>query len=177
MNNDKESLNRVSGGSGKGFDKVEIFHPNAHKQALEVDENFSAPDALLKAQSLANLLDTSVKVPFVNFKVGLDSLVGLIPGIGDVVMLFASMRVVHLGHKLGVPKGLKYKMAINAVLDYLLGFIPIIGDIADMFFKANKRNVRIMEMWWVSENKDKIDLLAKRKLEAWQKEQDELQNT
>lgn len=140
---------------------------------IEIDENFKAPDDLLKAQSLANLLDTAVKVPFINFRVGLDFLIGLIPGIGDLVMLFASLRIVRLGHNIGLPNALKYKMLRNAILDYGLGFVPILGDIVDMFFKANLRNVRIMETWWVSQNKEQIDALAKRQLDAWHQQQKE----
>jgi hypothetical protein len=140
---------------------------------LEIDENFKAPDELLQAQSLANLLDTLVKLPFINFRVGLDFLIGLIPGIGDSVMLIASLRVIYLGHKLGVPNALKYKMVRNSLIDYCLGFVPILGDIVDLFFKANVRNVRIIEAWWVAENKTQIDALAKRQLDAWHKQQDE----
>ena len=139
---------------------------------VEIDENFKAPSELLKAQSLGNLLDTAVKLPFIKFRVGLDFLVGLIPVVGDTVMLAASMRIVHLGHKMGLPNPLKYKMIRNAIFDYGLGFVPILGDIVDMFFKANQKNVRIMETWWVSQNKVQIDALAKRELDAWQKEHD-----
>lgn len=138
----------------------------------EVDDNFRAPDALLKAQSLANLLDTAVKLPFINFRVGLDFLVGLIPGIGDTIMLLASLRIVYWGHQIGLPRALKYKMLRNSIIDYGLGFIPIIGDLVDLFFKANQRNVRIMETWWVAQNKTQIDALAKRQFDQWQKQQD-----
>ena len=53
-----------------------------------------APPALLKAQKLANLLDTAIKLPFIPIKIGLDSIVGLIPGAGDALMLFVSLRIV-----------------------------------------------------------------------------------
>ncbi len=139
---------------------------------LVVNNDFRAPDELLKAQSLANLLDSAVKIPFIKFRVGLDSLVGLIPGIGDTVMLLASLRIVRLANKMGVPKALQVKMLRNATVDYGLGFIPIVGDIADMFYKANRSNVRIMEKWWVSENKAQIDALAKQQLNDWQSQQD-----
>ena len=151
-------------------DEVSQYIPN---ETVEVDENFKAPDELLKAQSLANLLDTAVKLPFINFRVGLDSLVGLIPGIGDTIMLMASLRILYLGNKMNVPKPLQKKMLINSLIDYGLGFFPIVGDIIDLFFKANQRNVRIIEQWWVAENKDKIDALAKKQYEEWQKAQDQ----
>lgn len=150
--------------------EVRTYEPETNK-FVEIDENFKAPQALLQAQSLANTLDTAIKLPFINFRVGLDSLIGLIPGIGDSVMLVASLRIIHLGHQLGLPRALKFSMAKNALIDYALGFVPIIGDIVDMFFKANLRNVRIMEKWWVSQNKAQIDALTKRELDAWEKRQ------
>ena len=138
---------------------------------IEVDEDFAAPKALLKAQSLANTLDTAVKIPFIGLRVGLDSLVGLIPGIGDTIMLLASIRIIYLGHKLGVPSDLRTIMIRNSLIDYGLGFVPVLGDIVDIFFKANLRNVRIMEKWWVSQNKDKIDALTQQRIKAWEGEQ------
>lgn len=148
--------------------KTSVWMPNAqHNELVEVDDDFCAPDELLQAQALGNLLDTAVKIPVIGIRVGLDFLVGLIPGIGDALMLLASLRIVYLGHRLGLPKALRKKMVINALVDFGLGFVPVVGDIVDLFFKANQRNVRIMETWWVSENKDKIDALAKRQLEAW----------
>lgn len=153
---------------------VELYQPtDTQVSRVVVDENFSAPDELLQAQSLANTLDTAVRLPFIGLRVGLDFLIGLIPGIGDSIMLLASMRIVYLGHKLKVPKAIKLRMLRNALFDYALGFIPIVGDIIDLFFKANQRNVRLIEQWWVSEHKEQIDALAQLQLEQWQKAQDE----
>lgn len=153
--------------------EVQTYQPLQEVEPeVVLDKNFKAPSELLQAQSLANLLDTAIKIPFINFRVGLDFLIGLIPGVGDIIMLFASLRIVYLGAKIGLPSGLRYKMIRNCIIDYGLGFVPILGDVVDMFFKANLRNVRIMETWWVSENKAQIDALAKHQLDAWQKEQD-----
>nr|WP_136251197.1 DUF4112 domain-containing protein [Ningiella ruwaisensis] len=140
-----------------------------HESASE--NAFTAPSELLQAQSLGNLLDTAVRIPVIGIKVGLDSLVGLIPGIGDGLMLLASLRIVYLGHKLGVPKALKTKMLRNCVIDFLLGFVPVIGDIVDIFFKANQRNVRIIETWWVKENKAQIDKMREQMVKDWEKRQ------
>ncbi|NVK54113.1 MAG: DUF4112 domain-containing protein [Alteromonadaceae bacterium] len=128
----------------------------------------TAPKALLKAQKLANLLDTSIKLPFINFRIGADALVGLIPGIGDVLMLLVSLRIVMLGKKLGLPKGQLKVMVRNCVMDFGLGFIPVVGDIVDFFYKANQANVRIMEKYWVSNNKAAIDKNTQQKLNEWE---------
>ncbi|AGP79443.1 hypothetical protein I633_19335 [Alteromonas mediterranea 615] len=129
-----------------------------------------APKALLKAQKLANLLDTAVKLPFISIRIGLDSIVGLIPGAGDALMLFVSLRIVWLGKSLGMPKALVAQMVKNSALDFGLGFIPFIGDIVDVFYKANQKNVRIMERWWISENKANVDAATKAKLAQWEEE-------
>ena len=63
-----------------------------------------APEPLLRAQNIANILDMAVKIPFIGIRVGLDFLIGLIPVVGDATMLLASLRIVHLGRKLGVPR-------------------------------------------------------------------------
>lgn len=131
----------------------------------------TAPAELLKAQKLANRLDTAFKLPFIPFRIGLDAIIGLIPGLGDAVMLVAALRIVYLGKKMGLPPGLVKVMLRNALLDFGLGFIPLVGDIVDFFYKANQANVRVMEKYWVSQNKDAIDANAKSALEAWSAKQ------
>ncbi len=126
-----------------------------------------APKALLKAQKLANLLDTAVKLPIIPIRVGLDAIVGLIPFAGDAVMLFVSLRIIWLGKSLGMPKALIAQMTKNAAIDFGLGFIPFVGDVADIFYKANQKNVRIMERWWISENKANVDKATQQALEQW----------
>lgn len=129
-----------------------------------------APKALLKAQKLANLLDTAVKLPFIPIRIGLDSIVGLIPGAGDALMLFVSLRIVWLGKSLGMPKALIAQMVKNSAIDFGLGFIPFVGDIVDIFYKANQKNVRIMERWWISENKHEVDKVTQKALSGWSAE-------
>jgi hypothetical protein len=129
-----------------------------------------APKALLKAQKLANLLDTAVKLPFIPIRIGLDSIVGVIPGAGDALMLFVSLRIVWLGKSLGMPKALIAQMVKNSAIDFGLGFIPFVGDIVDIFYKANQKNVRIMERWWISENKHEVDKVTQKALSEWSAE-------
>ncbi|MBQ4829039.1 DUF4112 domain-containing protein [Alteromonas sp. CI.11.F.A3] len=127
-----------------------------------------APKALLKAQKLANLLDTAVKLPIIPIRIGLDSIVGLIPGAGDALMLLVSLRIVWLGKSLGMPSALVAQMVKNSAIDFGLGFVPFIGDIVDVFYKANQKNVRLMEKWWISENKADVDAETQKKLAEWE---------
>ncbi|AJP45276.1 hypothetical protein EP12_18270 [Alteromonas australica] len=127
-----------------------------------------APKALLKAQKLANLLDTAIKLPFIPIRIGLDSIVGLIPGAGDALMLLISLRIVWLGKSLGMPKALVAQMVKNSAIDFGLGFVPFIGDLIDVFYKANQKNVRLMERWWISQNKESVDVATQQKLAQWE---------
>lgn len=131
-------------------------------------ENFRAPKELLSAQKIANSLDTAVRLPIVGIELGLDFFLGLIPVVGDVIMMLMSLRIIQLGKRLGMPKPLIAKMFRNAGIDMVLGFIPFVGDIADIFYKANQKNVRLMEQWWISENKSAVDQYTTQQLNEWE---------
>jgi len=131
-----------------------------------------APKELLKAQKWANMLDTAIKLPVINFRVGLDSIVGLIPGVGDALMLFAGFRIIRMGQKLGMPSDLIKVMVRNSVIDFGLGFIPFIGDVADFFYKSNSKNVQIMERWWIENNKAAVDASAREQFHDWEEKFD-----
>ncbi|QJR81391.1 DUF4112 domain-containing protein [Alteromonas pelagimontana] len=128
----------------------------------------NAPKELLQAQRWANTLDSAFKLPFIPFRVGMDSIVGLVPGLGDAVMLLASLRIVWLGKKMGMPKALVTSMVRKSMIDFGIGFVPFVGDIADFFYKANRANVRTMEKWWVAQNKNSVDSATQGKLKAWE---------
>jgi hypothetical protein len=126
-----------------------------------------APKRLLWAQKIANISDTAVHIPGLNFSIGLDSIIGLIPVVGDALMLCASLTLIGLGRSLGVPKGIQLLMLRNAAIDFFVGMIPIAGDIFDIFFKANKRNVRLLEHWWLQENQQHIQQSTQEKIKQW----------
>jgi hypothetical protein len=127
----------------------------------------AAPSQLLVAQKVANLTDTAVRIPFTRIKVGLDFLVGLIPGIGDTLMLGVSASIIAMGKSMGAPTSILIKMVRNSLLDFLLGLIPILGDIADVFYRANQANVRLLERWWVTKNKAHLDANTQKQLQQW----------
>lgn len=133
-----------------------------------------APKELRKAQDIANLLDTAVKIPVIGIPVGLDFLIGLIPGVGDATMVLAALRIVHLGRKLGAPEHIQSKMLRNVLVDFGLGFIPVVGDVVDLFYKANRKNVQLLERWWIESHKSEVDSHTAKKLEEWEKKMEEL---
>jgi hypothetical protein len=131
-----------------------------------------APKALLSAQKLANLTDSKVRIPFIGVRLGLDFLIGLIPVIGDVIMVGVSLSIVAMAKSIEVPRALRLAMLKNIGIDFLLGLIPFVGDVVDLFYKSNQKNVRIMEKWWVSQNHQQIQSNSQQALQDWEKSQD-----
>jgi hypothetical protein len=93
---------------------------------------------------LAWFLDSSIQLPGLNIRVGIDPLVGLIPGIGDTIGAIMSSYFLSEAARLGVPKSILLKMAFNIAVDALAGAMPIFGDLFDFGWKANQRNARIL---------------------------------
>ena len=129
--------------------------------------SFNAPEPLLKAQKLAQLMDGAIRLPIVGIRVGLDFLIGLIPGLGDLITMTVAFSIVRYARKMGMPKPLVTRMVRNIIVDFLLGLIPVVGDLVDLFFKANKANVRIMERWWLNEHQQDIRQNTQEKLQQW----------
>lgn len=94
---------------------------------------------------LADLMDSSLIIPGTSIKLGLDSLIGLIPGIGDTVTMFVSAYIVHRAHRHGAPPFLLARMGWNVFIDWLVGIVPFFGDIFDAGFKANRKNVDLLK--------------------------------
>ena len=125
------------------------------------------PAALKRAQYLAKLLDTSLTLPVVNYRIGLDGLIGLIPVVGDIVTAGIALRIIVYAKQMGMPDRLLKKMVRNTALDFLLGVIPVIGSIADFFYKSNRRNVKLMEKWWLHSNEQSLKKQVDQSLEQW----------
>jgi hypothetical protein len=135
------------------------------------DKIAKAPKHLLRAQKIANITDAAVRIPFIGVRIGLDFLIGLIPGLGDILMLAVSIYIVLLARKMALPKVLQIIMLRNCFIDFALGLIPIVGDIVDIFYRANKTNVHIMEKFWLDQHKSVIKHTTQQQLTDWQKQQ------
>jgi hypothetical protein len=96
---------------------------------------------------LAWLMDESIRLPG-GFRIGIDGLLGLIPGIGDLSGAALSSYVIYQARMLGAPRSLLIRMGVNVVLEAMIGAIPIIGDLFDFYFKANSRNVRLLNEYF-----------------------------
>ena len=103
-----------------------------------------------EVRRLAHLLDEAVKIPIINYRVGLDGLLGIVPVIGDFSGFAISSYIIFKAHNMGVPREKVSRMVFNSVVDVLVGSIPLIGDVFDLFWKSNKRNLRIVERHFAS---------------------------
>jgi len=93
---------------------------------------------------LARLLDDAVQIPGTKYSVGIDPIIGLVPGVGDAVSLAISAYIIYEGKRLGASQTTVAAMVGNVALDALVGLVPVLGDIADVAFKANQRNLRLL---------------------------------
>jgi hypothetical protein len=89
-------------------------------------------------------MDSTFSIPGTQIRFGLDGLIGLIPGIGDALGAIISSHILTQAAQMGVPKSLLIKMAFNIGLDAIIGIIPVVGDISDFIWKANQRNVKLL---------------------------------
>lgn len=102
-------------------------------------------DRLKRVQRMARLWDAAIRVPGTRLRVGLDPLVGLVPGIGDALGALISSYVLVEAMQVGVPASMLLRMLANIAIDALLGTVPVIGDVFDVVWTANLRNVALLE--------------------------------
>ena len=98
-------------------------------------------------RDLARVLDEAVRIPGTNIRIGLDALLGLLPGGGDVAGGLFSGLIILQAARSGAPAPVLGRMLANVAIDVVLGAIPIIGDVFDVAWRANTRNVRLLESW------------------------------
>jgi Domain of unknown function (DUF4112) len=98
-------------------------------------------------RQLAVLLDAAVRVPGTNIRFGLDALLGLIPGAGDIVGGVLSTFVILQAARVGAPRAVLTRMVVNVAVDSILGAVPILGDLFDVGWKSNLRNTELLERY------------------------------
>lgn len=93
----------------------------------------------------AVLLDKAFRIPGTNIRFGLDPIAGLIPGLGDLASPVFAGLLIFEGARLRVPRIILMRMAVNALADAVIGAIPLVGIAGDVFFRANTRNLALLE--------------------------------
>ncbi|MBV9044710.1 MAG: DUF4112 domain-containing protein [Alphaproteobacteria bacterium] len=114
--------------------RVEIIPPGTR----------SLDDELAQLDLIADLLDSRFVIPGTNIRFGLDGLIGLIPGIGDVVSALISLYLFNRAAQLGLSPWVKARMLFNIALDTTVGAVPVVGDAFDVAFKSNRRNIALV---------------------------------
>jgi hypothetical protein len=109
-------------------------HQNQTRRAIKV------PDRLRR---LAYILDSAIPLPG-GARIGVESVVGLIPGVGDVFGALASCYIIAEGIRLGAPASVVIRMVWNVLLESTIGVVPVIGDLFDLAFKSNLRNIALL---------------------------------
>lgn len=105
----------------------------------------SSASQLALLRRWADLLDRAFLIPGTGIRFGLDAVIGLVPGIGDLASPIFTGVLLITGLRMRVPVVVQARMVLNAGLDMLIGLVPILGDIADIFWKANVRNLSLLE--------------------------------
>ena len=98
-------------------------------------------------ERLAWWLDSAIVVPGTRFRIGIDALIGLLPGVGDVVGTLLSSYIIAVAARQGAPPAALVRMVINVGVEVLVGVVPIAGDLFDAAWRANERNVRLLRQY------------------------------
>lgn len=101
--------------------------------------------AVERLRGLAWLLDNSIPIPGTRIRIGLDALIGLIPGLGDAAGAVLSSYILVEAGGLGVSRSTLLRMATNVLIESVVGLIPLAGDLFDAGWKANQRNIKLLE--------------------------------
>src|SRR5688572_19339191 len=98
-------------------------------------DQLSRAQRVARLETFANLLDTALVIPGTKIRFGLDALIGLVPGIGDIVTTATSLYIVHEAYQLGAPKQILVRMLGNVALDGFVGAVPLVGDVFDTIWR------------------------------------------
>jgi Domain of unknown function (DUF4112) len=102
----------------------------------------------LKAlRHISRLLDSAFVVPGTEFRIGLDPILGLVPGLGDLTSPLFAMALLWQSRDLGIPRVVQLRMIFNVAIDALVGLLPVAGDFFDFAWKANDRNLALLERY------------------------------
>ncbi len=123
---------------GRAFDRRDDGHA-AQGRAAHGDAA-----ARQRLETIATLLDTAVRVPGTNLRFGADAVLNLVPGLGTVAAQALSAWIIIEARRLGVPPSLLLRMVLNLGVDTVVSSVPVLGWVADLFFRANRRNVDLL---------------------------------
>jgi hypothetical protein len=133
----------------------------AYAASRGMSEDAARQEFAESIERLARIMDGAIKVPVIG-PVGLDALLGLFPVAGDVTSAIVSVLLIGRSIKYGVPPEIIARMLGNVLFDFLIGALPVAGDLADMWFRANLRNVALLREYLAAQSSNTIDVTATR---------------
>ncbi len=98
----------------------------------------------MRADWLAHLMDDAFEIPIIKVRLGWDSILGFIPGVGDLVGLMSNGMLIRLAHQAGARKRVYVWIASYAMVDFVVGVVPGVGDVFDIFWKSNRRGAKLL---------------------------------
>jgi hypothetical protein len=101
---------------------------------------------LAALRRVAELLDNAFVVPGTSYRIGLDPIIGLLPGIGDLISPLFAIGMLLQARQLGIPKVVQARMLINVAIDTIVGAVPLVGDLFDFAWKSNEKNLALLEL-------------------------------
>jgi uncharacterized protein DUF4112 len=133
---------------------IEIIPPRAksnrsHRGKSErIHTQASRRAALKRIDVLSQLFDTAFILPGSNVRFGIEALLRLVPGIGDLVASSLSAYLLYEAHRLEVPSHIFARLVANVAIEGVVGTVPLIGDLFDVGFRANRRNLKILTAYF-----------------------------
>jgi hypothetical protein len=100
---------------------------------------------LNRIRKLSRLMDSAIRIPGTNFRIGIDPIIGLVPGAGDLIDTGFSAYLIFLAARFRLPANILGWMIFNIGLEAIVGSVPLLGDLFDAFFKSNIRNLALLE--------------------------------
>jgi hypothetical protein len=122
-----------------------ITGDSTFRRANRSQSDTSRRVALERIDMLARLFDTAFIVPGTNIRFGVEAVMRLVPGIGDAAASALSCYLLYEAHRLDVPKPVFARLVANVAIEGLVGAVPVLGDLFDVGFRANRRNVKILQ--------------------------------
>lgn len=110
---------------------------------------------LNQLRAIGRALDTKFEGPF-GFRFGLDPILGLIPGIGDLITASLSLYIISQAAAMGVSSATLVRMALNVAVENIIDMVPVLGNIFDFYWKANTKNIALIEMHLAHPHKETI---------------------
>lgn len=129
--------------------------------AIRPVEPLAAPGASVWSRRIAHVLDTFLKIPGTTAKIGLDPLIGLIPGVGDALSTFMGSVILAEALRRGVPAALMLRIGGNMLVNAVVGAIPVVGDIFSAWFKSNSKNVALLNTFLQGNPRPPVDAQSK----------------